>query len=161
MWTKLVAGTLFLTFVLFVNLAAAVASSFNRAETSAIASIAGIFQLLVDVGAVLVIGFVGIRMLTKLAQQAEVSNRQYTPARQPRSTARASAPAQPQPFEPVNYTGWNGHAPLPFDNHAPAAYDNQSVFQAQPINTNQPEQGVLVQNIHRMRQQRGGYRMVR
>jgi hypothetical protein len=160
MWTKLVAGTLFLVFVLFVNLAAAVATSFNRVETSTIASIAGIFQFLVDVGAVIVLGFVGIRVFIKLAQQAETANhRQY--ASQPRSTARAAAPVQSQPFEPVNYTAWNGHAPLPFDNHAPAAFDNQTVLQPQPINANEPQQGVLVQNIHRMRQQRGGYRMVR
>jgi hypothetical protein len=158
MWTKLVAGTLFLTFLLFVNLAAAVATSSNRIETSAIASIAGIFQFLVDAGAVVVIGFVVIRTFVKLAQQAETTNRQYT-AHQTRSNARASA--QAQPFEPVNYPGWNAQSPLPFDNHAQTTYDNQTVLQAQPINTTEPAQGVLVQNIHRMRQQRSGYRMVR
>jgi hypothetical protein len=158
MWTKLVAGTLFLTFLLFVNLAAGFAASFNRVETSAIASIAGIFQFLVDVGAVILIGFVGIRLFVKLGQQTEIQNRQYT-ARQQRSTARASAPVKSQSFEPVNYAGWNGNAPLPFDNHAPMSYDNQP--QPTTSNTNEPAQGVLVQNIHRMRQQRSGYRMVR
>jgi hypothetical protein len=159
MWTKLVAGTLFLTFLLFVNLAAAVATSSSRVETSAIASIAGIFQFLVDAGAVVVIGFVVIRAFIKLAQQAEMPNRQY--ARQPRSAARASAQAQSQSFEPVNYTGWTAQSPLPFDNHAQTTYDNQTVLQPQPMNTAEPAQGVLVQNIHRMRQQRSGYRMVR
>jgi hypothetical protein len=157
MWTKLVAGTLFLTFLLFVNLAAGFASSFNRVETSAIASIAGIFQILVDVGAVVVIGFVGIRLFIKLAQQTETPKRQYV--RQPQSTAQASA--QSQPFEPVNYPGWNAQSPLPFDNHAPMNYDSQTVLQPPPMNMNEPQQGVLVQNIHRMRQQRSGYRMVR
>jgi hypothetical protein len=163
MWTKLVAGTLFLTFLLFVNLAASFASSFNRVETSAIASIAGIFQFLVDVGAVIVVGFVGIRLFVKLAQQAETQNRQYT-ARQPRLTARPAAPVvKAQPFEPVNYPGWNAQSPLPFDNHAPMTYNNQTVLQPPPMNVNEPQppQGVLVQNIHRMRQQRSGYRMVR
>ena len=155
MWTKLVAGTLFLTFVLFVNLAAAVTGSFNRVETSAIASIAGIFQFLVDVGAVVVIGFMGIRMFMKLAQQAEIQNRQYN-VRQTRSAARPSAPGQSQPFEPVNYPGWNAQSPLPFDNH-----ENQTVLQPQTMNTTEPAQGMIVQNIHRMRQQRGSYRMVR
>ena len=158
MWTKLVAGTLFLTFLLFVNLAAAVATSSSRVETSAIASIAGIFQFLVDAGAVMLIGFVVIRAFVKLAQQAETPNRD-SGARQPRSAARASA--QSQPFEPVNYTGWTAQSPLPFDNHAPTAYDNQTVLQPPPMNINEPPQGVLVQNIHRMRQQRSGYRMVR
>ncbi|MEO8606910.1 MAG: hypothetical protein ABI690_03465 [Chloroflexota bacterium] len=157
MWTKLVAGTLFLTFLVFVNLAAGFASSSNHIETSAIAPIAGIFQFLVDVGAVLVIGFVGIRLFVKLAQQTETHSRQYV--RQPQSSAQVSS--QSQPFEPVNYQGWNGNTPLPFDNHAPAAFDNQTVLQPPPMNMNEPQQGVLVQNIHRMRQQRSGYRIVR
>jgi hypothetical protein len=161
MWTKLVAGTFFLTFLLFVNLAAGFVSSSTHVETSAIAPIAGIFQLLVDIGAVFVIGFVGIRAFVKLAQQTEMQNRHYSTSQLQRSTVRTSVQAQSQLFEPVNYQGWNGNAPLPFDNHAQTAYDNQTVLQPPQINVNQPEQGVLVQNIHRMRQQRSGYRMVR
>ncbi len=159
MWTKLVAGTLFLTFVLFVNLAAAVASSFNRVETSAIASIAGIFQILVDVGAVLLIGYVGIRVFTRLAQQAEIATRRQN-MRPAGLTVRPSAPVNAQPFEVVNYNGWNGNAPLPFEDQTPV-YDHQNTLQPQVVNILDPAPSVLVQNIHRMRQQRGGYRMVR
>ena len=158
MWTKLVAGTLFLTFVLFVNLAAAVATSYNRVETNTIASIATIFQLLVDVGAVFVIGFVGIRIFVKLANQVEMANRRQQLARQMRPTGRAAASFQPQSFRSVNDPGLNAQSPLPFDNHTPAGYNNQTVLQQQPIKVNEPEQGVP---FHRMRQQRSNYRMVR
>jgi hypothetical protein len=160
MWTKLVAGTLFLAFLFFVNLAAVVAGSFNRAETSAIASIATIFQIIVDVGAIIVVGFVGIRMFVHMVNQAELANRRYD-ARKVRSTVRPAGQAQAQPFEPVNFQGWNSNAPLPFEDHSSGGYGNQPILQRQPINVSEPQQGMLVQNIHRMRQQRGGYRMVK
>jgi hypothetical protein len=67
----------------------------------------------------------------------------------------------PQPFEAVNYNAWDGRAPLPFEDHASTAYNQQSVLQPQQVHITEPPPGVLVQNIHRMRQQRGGYRMVR
>lgn len=160
MWTKLVAGTLFLAFLLFVNLAAAVAGSFNRAETSAIASIATIFQIMVDIGAVIIVGFVGVRMFVSMVNQAEHANRRYD-ARKVRSTVRPAVQTQAQPFEAVTYQGWNTNAPLPFEDHSAGGYGNQPILQPQPINVSEPQQGMLIQNIHRMRQQRGGYRMVK
>lgn len=153
MFSRIAAATLFLAFVGFVNLAAAITASFNRVETSVVASVAGIFQAFVDIGAVLVIGFVLVRAFVKLAQQAQMTPRPAQ-ARQPeyRSTS--------QPVQRVNPSSWNPATPqpLPFDNHNAAeyTYTNQATPQQQTAS-----QGVLENNIHRMRQQRDGYRMVR
>jgi hypothetical protein len=154
MVTKFVAATLFLTFLVFVNLAAAITASLNRAETSMVASIAVAFQVLVDVGAFIAVVALTIRFLMKMAEQPVRSNRQPR-SRQPNYQYAV------QPVEVVNQPNqWNGAAPLPFEQHPPVVYNNVPAQQVQNIPVAPPPQGVLTDNIHRMKQ-RGGYRMVR
>jgi len=143
MFTKIAAGTLFVTFIVFVNLAAALTASFNRVETSAIASIAGIFGLLVDIGAIILVGYILIRWFMKLAWQSEV-RAQKAVYRQPSKTAA-----------PANSASWHYATPepLPFENQAAVSYSET---------VNVPlSQGFQTNNVHRMHPTREGYRMVR
>lgn len=151
MFSRIAAATLFLSFVAFVNVAATITASFNRVETSVIASVAGIFQVLVDIGAVVIVAIIGMRMFVKLAQQAQMTPRpirvqqiDYHPVAQPKQRENPASwnPATPQP--------------LPFDNHGAQEYiyNTQSLPQ-QPIAQNGREN-----RIHQMRS-RDGYKMVR
>jgi hypothetical protein len=153
MVTKIAATLLFLFFLFFVNLAATVATSMNRIETSVIASLASIFQLVVDAGAILIVGFLLLRAFVKLTQRAEAAHQR----RQTRQPAYRYMPVQPDLRSNQNWDNAQPQ-PLPFDDHNPTVVVQQPEFYQVEIT---PAESVLVQNIHRMRQQRGGYRMVR
>ena len=151
MFSRIAAATLFLSFVAFVNVAAAVTASFNRAETSVIASIAGIFQAFVDVGAIIIIAIIGMRMLVKLAQQTQMTPR---PVRVQQIDYRPTA----QPKQRENPASWNPATPqpLPFDNHGAQEY----IYNAQSIQQQPVAQNGRENRIHQMRS-RDGYKMVR
>lgn len=148
MVSRIAAATVFVLFVAFVNLAAAITASMKGAQTSVIGPIAGIFQVAVDLGALVVVALVLARALVKFAQVA------------PRPVRVHAQEAHYTPVQTATPVSWTPSvpSPLPFDNNAPAEY--LYVSQAQPV-TPVRSQGVLADNIHRMRQQRDGYRMVR
>jgi hypothetical protein len=150
MFSRIAAATLFLSFVAFVNLAATITASFNRVETSVIASIAGIFQVFVDVGAIIIIAVIGMRLLVKLAEQTQMTPR---PVRVQQADYRPTA----QPAQRENPTSWNPATPqpLPFDNHGATEYTYTAQAIQQPITQNGRET-----KIHQMRT-RDGYKMVR
>lgn len=150
MFSRIAAATLFLSFVAFVNLAATITASFNRVETSVIASVAGIFQIVVDIGAVVIVGVIGMRMFLKLAEQAQMTPR---PVRIQQVVYR---PAQ-QPVQRENPASWNPATPqpLPFDNHGATEYTYSAQAIQQPVEQNGRET-----KIHQIRT-RDGYKMVR
>ena len=144
MFSRIAAATLFLSFVAFVNLAATITSSFNRTETSVIASVAGIFQVLVDVGAVVIVAVIGMRMFVKMAEQAQLTPR---PVR------------VQQPVQRENPASWNPATPqpLPFDNHGATEYTyTAQAVQQQPTNAQNGREN----KIYQIRT-RDGYKMVR
>lgn len=151
MFSRIAAATLFLSFVAFVNLAATITSSFNRTETSVIASVAGMFQVLVDVGAVVIVAVVGIRMFVKMAEQAQLT---------PRPVRVQQADYRPvQPVQRENPANWNPATPqpLPFDNHGATEYTyTAQALQQQPTAVQNARQN----SFHQMRS-RDGYKMVR
>jgi len=148
MVSRIAAATVFVLFVAFVNLAAAITASMKGAHASLIGPIAGVFQVMVDLGALVVVALVLVRALVKFAHVA------------PRPIRVLTQEVRYTPVQTATPVSWTPSAPqpLPFDNNAPAEYIY--VSQAQPV-TPAPSQGVLADNIHRMRQQRDGYRMVR
>ena len=151
MFSRIAAATLFLSFVAFVNLAATITSSFNRTETSVIASVAGMFQVLVDVGAVVIVAVIGMRLFVKMAEQAQLTPR---PVRIQQVDYR---PAQ-QPVQRENPASWNPATPqpLPFDNHGATEYTyTAQVLQQQPTAVQNARQN----SLHQMRS-RDGYKMV-
>lgn len=150
MFSRIAAATLFLSFVAFVNMAATITASFNRTETSVIASVAGIFQIVVDIGAVVIVAVVGIRMFVKMAEQAQLTPR-------PVRVQQADYRPVKQPVQRENPASWNPATPqpLPFDNHGATEYTYSAQAIQQPVAQNGRET-----KIHQMRT-RDGYKMVR